>query len=690
MLALLIGFSICGVVSILFAWKTLIDAHRIADTANQSREVSKKLELAMTASGSGLFEHQRGDSGPTFDERLSSMYGLKEQSGPIARETWEPLIHPDDLEHVAKAIRMAWEGIQSQSSVDFRAYHANGSLRYFRAQWIAERLSTGEISRVLGIQIDLTDIHGAMERERAANNQLEQIVEKIPGVLLEMGGPIRGQPDVIFVSPKCFDIWGVTPREFYANPMLFFEMHDPEDVQAFSNAIETSIDSGAPISHRYKIFARNGQTRWLDFRGSALVEDGRIIVKSVAIDVTDEVKTQQQLEREKEISRQAQKLESIGQLTSGVAHDFNNLLSIILGNLELLRSGEDAAHHDELIAAAITATMHGADLTKNMLAFARKAPLAPEILDINSLLENARTWMGRAVPSSIVVRTTLSSKLWPVAADRASLEGALLNLILNACDAMDGRGILRIDTSNQKIDNDEVDAAQNLVTPGKYVVVTVSDTGKGISQEHLSSIFEPFFTTKAPGAGSGIGLSMTMGFMEQTGGAIQVQSKPGEGASFKLYFPAFEEKVDASYPAATVKPSVECKGKRILLVEDEETVRKTLTKILEQEGHDVSAAASGDAAFSRFCLDSNFDLLLTDLILPGELLGTDLANRIREKCPELPVIFMTGYAGESELCPNDASSLDIRLMKPVSSSEIIEAIRRATAHSNPKDAIQGH
>lgn len=571
-----------------------------------------------------------------------------------------------------------------------RLQEENSSLR---AQLVNREAASGEVELNGGVVLHddgiyqcphplLADIRVAMEREREANNQLSLIVEKIPGVLLEMGGPIRGQPEVIYVSPNCSDIWGVTPKEFYANPMLFFQMHDPEDVQAFSKAIETSIDSGAPLSRRYKIFARNGQIRWLDFRGSAIVDDGQIIVKSIVIDVTDEVKTQQQLEREKGISRQAQKLETIGRLTGGVAHDFNNLLAIILANLELLRSAENAADNDEYIDAAITATMRGADLTKNMLAFARKAPLAPEILDINFVLENARTWMARAVPSRIVVETSLSSNLWPVAADRCSLEGALLNLILNACDAMDGQGILRIETANEKIENDEVDAVQDVVTRGEYVVVTLSDTGTGISQEHLSAIFEPFFTTKAPGAGSGIGLSMTMGFMEQTGGTIHVESKLGEGSSFKLYFPVFGEKVDAPSPAVAVKSRVEGEGKRILLAEDEEAVRKTLTKILKREGHDVTAAASGDAALSFFCLDSNFDLLLTDIVMPGELQGTDLANRVREKCPELPVIFMTGHAGESGICLKNANSQYIRLIKPVPGSEIIEAVRRATAGDN--------
>lgn len=402
--------------------------------------------------------------------------------------------------------------------------------------------------------------------------------------------------------------------------------------------------------------------------------DQDVIVDIAAQDVTEIFEMREQL-------LQSQKMKSIGQLTGGVAHDFNNLLAVILGNLELLRDDNDPAAQTGMIEAAITATLRGADLTRNMLAFARKAPLRPEVMDLNRVVRDAKNWMARALPESVVVETSLLAGLWPVEADRTSLESALLNLTLNARDAMEGQGNLTIETANVRIDEAYIDSRHEELAPGRYVMVAVSDTGPGIPDEVIGSIFEPFFTTKPPGVGSGLGLAMTVGFMQQSGGTVQVYSEIGVGTTFKLYFPAGKAQIADPDKAVSESSGAVGGGKKLLLAEDEEAVRTTLVTVLERAGYHVTAAISGDAAFAIFDADPTFDMLLTDIVMPGTLQGTGLAKALRENWPDLPVLFMSGYASEATVHGNGLKPEDIRLMKPVRRAELLAAVNKVLASS---------
>jgi signal transduction histidine kinase/ActR/RegA family two-component response regulator len=423
--------------------------------------------------------------------------------------------------------------------------------------------------------------------------------------------------------------------------------------------------------------ARDGTERWLDYHGSSKTSDGRIIIEAIVLDVTREVAVQQQAEKQREIAYRAQKSESIGLLTGGIAHDFNNLLAVILGNLELLGDEDYKAKQPQLIEAAIAATMRGADLTKNLLAFARKARLTPEILDLNSVVREAKNWMGRTLPESVAVETSLLAGLWPVEVDRSSLESALLNLILNARDAMNRHGNLTIETANIRIDEAYIDTRDEELTPGRYVMLAVSDTGEGVKDSDLAAIFEPFFTTKPPGSGSGLGLSMIAGFMRQSGGTVQVYTELGEGTTFKLYFPAANaSKLKAAAPTPVEASTTNARGQRILLAEDETAVRETLVTILERAGYDVTATVSGDAAYVTFEADPTFDLLLTDIVMPGTLQGTGLATELRKRWTTLPVVFMSGYASEATVHGNGLRPEDIRLMKPVQRADLLAALRK--------------
>lgn len=375
---------------------------------------------------------------------------------------------------------------------------------------------------------------------------------------------------------------------------------------------------------------------------------------------------------------QIQRVEAIGKLTGGIAHDFNNLLSVILGNLELLEEELADAEQQRLVRTARDATLAGSELTRNMLAFARRASLQPTMIDLNQHVENMKNWIERTLPASISVETSLLAGLWPIEVDASSLESGLLNLIVNARDAMPNGGSLTIETSNLRIDEDYVDARGEGITPGPYVLLAVSDTGEGIASELLDEIFVPFFTTKPVGSGSGLGLSMLEGFMKQSGGTVQVYSELGVGTSFKLYFKAVTRETEPSVrPELVPRDVAEVTHGVVLVVEDNAEVMAIVRKYLVRSGFSVIEASSGDEAVSMFESEPIVDLLLTDIVMPGKLQGTMLAKKLREVQPNLPVVFMSGYASEAAVHGNGLGRDDIRLMKPVQRDELLGAVNQA-------------
>ncbi len=377
---------------------------------------------------------------------------------------------------------------------------------------------------------------------------------------------------------------------------------------------------------------------------------------------------------------QTQKMDAIGKMTGGVAHDFNNLLAVTLGNLELLLDGSQDPADRKLIQNCINATLRGSELTKNMLSFARRAPLEPTRVDLNKVVRDMNTWIARTLPSSIDVKISLADDLWPISVDASSSESALLNLIVNARDAMPEGGVLQISTENLALAPSELTIRGEQMPPGHYVVLAVSDTGGGIEPEVLPRIFDPFFTTKPVGSGSGLGLSMLDGFMTQSGGAVNVVSDQGQGTSFRLYFKA-DQTAATFEPEAQNAPVKQETATRVLLVEDHEDVRIALRSALNKQGFQVTESVSGDAAYdlvrgSDKAL-ADFDIVITDIVMPGGLQGTGLAQSLREMRPDLPVIFMSGYSNEASGGHDGMQPGDVRLMKPVRRADLLSAISTA-------------
>ena len=348
------------------------------------------------------------------------------------------------------------------------------------------------------------------------------------------------------------------------------------------------------------------------------------------------------------VLREAQKMQAIGQLTGGIAHDFNNLLTVILGNLELTQKKLPEDHPlQSRIARAVWASQRGAALTAQLLAFARKQPLAPAPLDLASTLPEIVPLLQRTLGAPIAVRFVGAAGLWPAMADAAQLESAVLNLALNARDAMPGGGRLTLELANKVLDQDYADKHAE-VTAGDYVMLAVSDSGHGMSAEVVARAFEPFYTTKPEGKGTGLGLAMVFGFVKQSKGHVKIYSEPGEGTSIKIYLPRAVGGLGAA-PVRTQAPMPLVRGEAtVLVVEDEPGVREVAVSILRDYGYRVLEAADGEEALRVFGSHaSEIDLLLTDVVLPGKLRGRDVAERVTALRSQVKVLFMSGYTENS-------------------------------------------
>jgi len=373
--------------------------------------------------------------------------------------------------------------------------------------------------------------------------------------------------------------------------------------------------------------------------------------------------------------RHAQKMDAIGQLTGGVAHDFNNLLTVIGGNLELLAleslPGEGNAH--ELLSEAREAVRMGAGLIGRLLSFARRSNLSPETLDLNERILEVSELLRRTLGEAISFELSLAPRLWPVRIDVSLLENALINLALNARDAMAGRGRLDIATANCRLDGAR--AAPLDLAAGDYVTLSVTDDGPGIDAADAEHVFEPFFTTKSGSRGHGLGLSMVYGFARQSGGHVELTSRVGEGACFTLYLARVEASSLASKTTPTVVSAEVPIRRRILVVEDDAQVRRLTVRRLRHVGQDTIDAPDGPTALAAFHADPDIDALLTDMVMPNGLSGLELAREVRQQRPALPVLIVSGYS--EELLPTEVlRDKKVRLLrKPYDSVELIAALQ---------------
>jgi signal transduction histidine kinase/CheY-like chemotaxis protein len=379
-------------------------------------------------------------------------------------------------------------------------------------------------------------------------------------------------------------------------------------------------------------------------------------------------------ERVESTLRQMQRLEAVGQLTSGVAHDFNNLLTVVLGNLGFIERALDKAGIDGKTTQRLTymraAAERGAKLTDQLLSFARRQRLEPKAVDLNETIAGMRDLLQSTIGGSVTIRTRLSDDIWPALVDRTQLDIAVLNLAINARDAMNIGGTLEVATSNVQLGHPK--SAEEPVA-GDYVAICVSDTGSGMSPEVRAKVFEPFFTTKEVGKGSGLGLSQVLGFAKQSGGGVRLESEPGKGTTVHIYLPRAQAAPDAVVAAAGNTAPVAKPGARILLVDDDGAVRDVTAAMLRDMGYRVLEAPNGEAALRLLDGRSDIDLAVIDLAMPG-MSGAELARRVHALRNSLPVLFVTGFAEREALSGVSDGQI---VSKPFVSGELREKVRMA-------------
>jgi len=435
------------------------------------------------------------------------------------------------------------------------------------------------------------------------------------------------------VNDAAINNYGYTRDEFLA--MRLTDVRPPEEVEKLLAVLEKSVgpyEQSSNWRHRRK----NGETMTVDVFTHGINIQGHNARMAVVLDVTQRNIAEEQL-------RQAQKMEAIGQLTGGIAHDFNNLLAIMQGNIELLQErviGDPKM--TEMTQYALRAAERGASLTKRLLAYSRQQPLAPKAVDVTLLVSGMTDLLRRALGETIEVKTHMASGLWPTRIDPHELEHALLNLAVNARDAMPNGGTLSIEAENTHLDAAYV--GLNIeVKPGAYVMIAVTDTGTGMSKNVIDHAFEPFFTTKPIGQGSGLGLSMVFGFVKQSGGHIKVYSETGHGTTVRLYLPRSSGAGEAEAVIQARADTTDHTHETILVVEDDPDVRKLVLGIVESLGYRTVAAVDGPEALETLARIGRVDLLFTDVVLPRGMTGAALAKAALKRQPDLRVLYMSGY-----------------------------------------------
>jgi PAS domain S-box-containing protein len=486
------------------------------------------------------------------------------------------------------------------------------------------------------------------------------------------------QTGMLRLSPQFIAIYGLTESSSLTYDK-WLECIFREDRPRYLNVIDTAFATRqreAEIEFRI-IRQTDGEMRWIEARRIIIYdEEGRPArVVGVSADVTERKRAivqlrnftetleeavrerTQKLETEyearkktEELLRQAQKMEAVGQLTGGVAHDFNNLLTIIQGGLEMIGRQVAAlgkvADFSRIVRGkdmAQEGVRRAARLTERLLAFARQQPLEPTTVNVNRLVADVCELLRRTVGEAIAVETVLAGGIWATQVDANQLENAVLNLALNARDAMPDGGKLTFETANCHLDDAYVGGLAEPVNPGQYVMISISDTGMGMDRATLERAFEPFFTTKGIGKGTGLGLSQVYGFVRQSAGHVAIYSEVGEGATVKVYLPRHHGEEEAEVRHRSAGSNQSLGAETILVVEDDETLRLYTVELLSDLGYSVLAAANGPAALEMIGQNQHIDLLFTDVVMPGGMNGRQLADEAAKLRPGLKVLFTTGY-----------------------------------------------
>ena len=596
--------------------------------------------------------------------------------------SWGEGLHADDLSHTTDAwVHSVTTG--DPYDVEHRVKRVDGSYRCARSRAWARRDPDGEIVKWYGSTEDIDDRKAAEVRAHERARELRGVVEAMPGFVWTADD----QGGLIYTSPTWHDYSGSKADDSAGSGWAGF-VHSDDQTRAFDQWAR-SIRTGEPYEVEFRLRAADGSHHWWLARALKQADGGGwigIATELDAIVAARETLTRSREELEREVSartaelreteaqlRQSQKLEAIGQLTGGVAHDFNNLLTVIRGSVDLLRRpGLTDERRDRYIEAISDTVTRAAKLTGQLLAFARRQALKPEIFDVGAAIVATRDMIKTLTGSRIRIVTDFPDPSCFVNADLSQFDTAIINMIVNARDAMDGEGTLIVSVHGS---NAIPAGHSHPAIKGEFVAVTIRDTGAGIAAERLDQVFEPFFTTKDVGQGTGLGLSQVYGFAKQSGGEVRVESIVGEGAAFTLYLPCAGADVAPKAKSTPLVPLAAGHGTCVLVVEDNADVGHFAQQTLAELGYRTTFAPDGEAALAALENGADgFDVVFSDVVMPG-MNGIDLAQTIRARHPHLPVILTSGY---SHVLAREGSAGFELLRKPYSMEELSRVLQAAT------------
>ena len=649
----------------------IVDARmQLRQLQNELGQSHKHLTLAQRVGGIGSAEVDLRSGAVMWSDHLFSLLNLDRARVAPSLVAFVDAVHPDDRERVRAAVT-GGQGGAPVAPIEFRVPCPDGSVRWLA--WASDlRLSTqGAPESIVMTVHDITgrkrvelDLVTREAQLRLSNDHLDR-AQKLGKVGSNEYDPATGES---WWSNELYAILGLEPGSVMPDTKQFLARIHPDDVEMLRERLRARARGESVQPAEYRIVQPGGEVRWVYGRSEVIHDAQGLTVKVVGTlhDITERKRTEAQL-------AQAQKMEAVGHLTGGVAHDFNNLFAVILGRLQML--DEELADQAELrswVRSSLKAVERGATLTKSLLAFSRRQNLTPIEVDLNTVVDDVEDLLRRTLGEAYEFRVAKAPGLWAVEVDPGQLQNALLNLVLNARDAMPQGGRLTVETANATLP-----PGQDHPQAGDYVLMSVADTGLGMSREVAERAFEPFFTTKDVDKGSGLGLSMVYGFVKQSGGHVTIDSAPGRGTVVRIYLPR-KAGARSIAPAKSAPARSRPRGtETVLIVEDNDDLRRLTRLQLQRLGYTVLDAALGAEGLRLLGDNPSIALMLTDVVMPNGMSGPELAERALTLYPDLRVIFMSGYSEQRELLAATRGLRFPLLQKPFHVDELATQIRAA-------------
>ena len=638
------------------------------------RESEERLELAVTGTGVGLWDWNMVDDTVYFSPQWKRMLGYEEHEIENAFAGWKRLWHPDDAEKIERAVNDHVAGKTSVYEVEHRLRYKDGSWRWILTRGDIVKDSAGKPVRWVGTNLDITDIRRLEIEKRQSEDTYHNLLSSLNA------GVVVHAPDtsILIANPAASKILGLSEDQMYGkqamDPQWKFLREDGSDMPLDEYPVNRILSTNEPL-HNQVVGVnrpRMGDVAWVLVNGFPQYHVSGQLEQVVInfVDITERKQAEVEKEKLESQLRQAQKMEAMGTLAGGIAHDFNNLLKAIQGRTSIMLMKKDSSHPDIRHLKGIEDNVESAaDLTRQLLGFARGGKYEVRPTDLNEVIKKENRMFGRT-KKEITIRGKYEKDLWFVEVDRGQIEQVLLNLYVNAWQAMPGGGDLYLETENATLDENYVKPFS--IEPGKYVKISVTDTGVGMDKATREKIFEPFFTTKEIGRGTGLGLASAYGIIKNHGGFINVYSEKGHGTTFNIYLPVSEKEViEEKKPAGDILRGTET----VLFVDDEDMIIEIAEEMFEQLGYKVLIARSGKEAIEIYEKNKErIDIVLLDMIMP-DMSGSNTYDRMKEIDPDIKVLLSSGYSINGQATEIMDRGCNGFIQKPFKMKELSQKLR---------------